>query len=156
MTGYGNPSFLEDGKTIVFDRGGAIESMTTDGTGRKVLIAEDGTLVDFPNASLSFDRKSLAAIVDCGGITLRTYSVGALPASCQSGTLVTKVNLNGANAGSSGWSPSGRIAFTQGQEVFVIPSTGGAAVDVTASLGLTNKGAAAAHPVWTPPCATVP
>jgi Tol biopolymer transport system component len=113
MTGYGNPSFATASR-IVFDRGGGIESIGIDGSARQTLITEDGSSVIFPNPALSWDRKTLAAIVDCGGVTaLRTWTLASLPAACSAGMLVTKVDLGGVNASSLAWSPDGQIVSVQ-------------------------------------------
>ncbi|CAN5709197.1 hypothetical protein BH09MYX1_BH09MYX1_02060 [soil metagenome] len=155
QTGYGNPSFIDDAH-VVFDRGGGVESIATDGSARRTLLTTDGSRVTFPSPSLSWDKQTLAAVVDCGGtVALRTWPL-ASPGSCASGNIVTKVDLGQVNASSTAWSPNGKIAFVQGKELLVIPANADAAVYITTPLGLQTKNAGAGHPVFTPPCTKIP
>ena len=156
LTGYGNPSFLAGGAALVFDRGGGVETVALDGSGRKVLFEETINTIEFPNPSLSWDRQSMAAVVDCGGVALRRYSLAALPGACESGTVVTKVDAGGVDYSASAWSPAGLIAYMGRQDILVVPASGGSPTNVTAALDLVAKNSSANHPAWTPPCAKVP
>lgn len=162
MTGYGNPSFVS-ASVLVFDRGGGVESMTTDGKRLSVLLVEPTNVIEFPNPSMSWDRRTMAVVAECGsgGVALRSYAFASLPvADCSSGTTIAKVDTGGVDYSASAWSPSGLIAFMQRQDLLVVATNDGAPLgapsNVTESLHLVANNASANHPSWTPPCAKVP
>ncbi len=150
----GYPAFERDSKTVVFAEGGALQSIATDGSGRATLLTEEDSDT-FPNPALSPDGLTVAAVVSCDLSTyeLRTYPLASLPAACASGAVVTTVPGSPPYYDLA-WGPGGLIAYSGGNDVFLVSAAGGAPQDLTADL--TGPDASASEPTWAPACAVLP
>jgi len=157
-TGYGHPTFA-DSRTVVYVTGGAVGAIGIDGSGNRTLVSQSATQL-YPNVGFSPDHQHLAAGVLCDQTltpALVVYDWASLPAPCGSGKVLAQVSesssFNGANDPS--WGPTGLVAYGSGNDVYVIPASGGAPTDVTQNL--TDAGMLTAEePVWAPGCVVVP
>ena len=157
-TGYGHPTFASDSVTIVYANGSTLGRIHADGTAQEVLLSENAGFL-YPNAAFSPDYQTLVVGVACDPSspqTLSLYPYASLPGSCAQGAVLVdvsdSVSPNAANDPS--WGANGLIAYASGEDVFIIPPTGGAAEKVTGAL--TSNTVGASDPVWVPACATIP
>jgi hypothetical protein len=161
--GYGHPLFSAGASTIYFSTIGRLESIHPDGSGR-TLLEQDQFFSNrsiegfvFPNVSLSPDGTALVAQVACDVAELRVYALSSLPGdACTAGRRLVETHLSGASneAANPAWGTDGLIAYEDGNDVFVIPSTGGTPKNVTANI--TAGGSVAADPIWASGCAPLP
>jgi hypothetical protein len=161
-TGYGHPTFAADPHTVLYGTGGIIGAIGIDGSDNETLLGVIPGSLQYPNPAMSPDDTQLVM----GGVcsqgspyALRVYPFAALPgASCESGQILA-LATEGASPNSANdpsWGPDGIIAYASGQDVWLIPATGGTPTNFTA--GLTGDGGvtSASDPVWAPACAVLP
>jgi Tol biopolymer transport system component len=149
--GYGHPAFGATSDGVLFATAGIIGSVSLDGSHRRQLLTEDFTRLVFPNVAFSPDGTRFAAGVACNGDrSLRIYTLASLPASCETGTVVTPVTESTAGNQSTNpaWGPNGFIAFQQDRDIYVIPAEGGAEENLTAQLS--GDPASVGYPAWAP------
>jgi Tol biopolymer transport system component len=161
-TGYGHPTFAADPHTVLYGTGGIIGAIGIDGSDNQTLLAVIPGSLQYPNPAMSPDDTQLVM----GGVcdqglpdTLRVYPFASLPgASCESGEILAQVTQGASpnSANDPSWGPNGFIAYASGQDVWVIPATGGTPTNMTT--GLTGDGGviSASDPVWAPACAILP
>lgn len=152
----GYPAFRQDSRTVVFAEGGLVESIQVDGSGLSTLLG-DSSPGTFPNPALSPDGQQLAAVLSCDGATydLRVYPLASLPASCTAGAVVTSVSGTPPYYDLA-WGPTGLIAFSGGDNVFLVSATAGAGAPTNLTADLTGPMASASEPTWVPACAALP
>jgi len=150
----GYPVFEQDSQTVVFAVGGLVQSIQAGGGGLSTLLT-DSAPGTFPNPALSPDRQQLAAVVSCDGASyeLRVYPLASLPAPCTAGAVVTTVS-SAPPYYDLAWGPTGLLAYSGGDDVFLVGATGGVPVNLTADL--TGVLASASEPTWAPACAALP
>jgi Tol biopolymer transport system component len=147
----GSPVFTQDSRSVVFSTAGAIEFIDVDGGSRQTLLREVG--VTFPSPTFSPDYGELAVILSCGGpLELRAYATASLPAACETGRLVAMLPASAKRvpAGPS-WGPSGVIAYSDSQNVWLVKAVGGAPQNLTADLTHAPM-TSAIDPTWAPSC----
>jgi|HubBroStandDraft_2_1064218.scaffolds.fasta_scaffold49174_2 Tol biopolymer transport system component len=148
----GHPVFTRDSQTVVFGATSVVQSVRVDGSDTQTLLSESNE--SFPDPTLSPDYRELAAVVSCGGpLELRVYPFESLPASCDSGRVVTEVPSSPFYYAPS-WGPDGLIAYAGNQDVFVVSSAGGTPRNLTADL--TTPASPAGDPTWAPACTVLP
>ena len=161
-SGYGHPTFA-DSRTILYGTGGIVGAIGVDGSNGETLLTTIPGGLQYPNASLSPDRRQLVVGAFCDPSSpdaLRIFSFASLPgATCASGQVLVDVSEsaspnNGANDPS--WGPDGLIAYGSGQDVYVIDASGGTPTNMTAALTGDGGLHAASDPVWAPGCAVLP
>ncbi len=150
----GYPAFEPDSQTVVFAVGGLVQSIGIGGEGLATLLTDDAAYT-FPNPALSPDGEQLAAVVSCDGSTfeLRVYPLASLPAACTDGAVVTSVS-GAPPYYDLAWGADGLIAYSGGDDVFLVEAAGGTPRNLTADL--TSTLATASEPTWAPGCAAVP
>ncbi len=164
-TVYGYPSFTEDSGRVLYGTAGAFGAVGVDGSNAQTLVNQDGVAGPmFPNPTPSADGTSVASVIQCAGLdagamdtTLRIYPLASLPASCESGVVVTTLDdefsaFNGS--ANPSWGPSGLIAYGSGRDIWVVAPDGGPPRNMTRAL--TGKTGTAVDPVWAPACAPIP
>jgi hypothetical protein len=153
--GYGHPAFAADPETVLFATAGRIERIGLDGARRQLLVTENFVRIIFPNVAISPDRTRVAAGVACatGGRTLRSWPLAALPAPCESGSVLTEIEISsvGNQSNNPAWGASGQIVFQQRNDLYLVDSAGGAARNLTEGLtGGDGGNVSAAYPAWAP------
>jgi hypothetical protein len=161
-SGYGHPTFAADPRTILYGTGGIIGAIGIDGSANQTLLTTIPGSFQYPNPAMSPDDTQLVMGGNCSQDTpdaLRVYPFASLPgASCESGQILTMVS-DGSSSNSANdpsWGPNGLIAYASGQDVYVIPATGGTPTNMTAGLTGDSGAISASDPVWAPACATLP
>jgi hypothetical protein len=161
-SGYGHPTFF-DSSTILYGTGGVVGSIGVDGSNNQTLLTTIPGSFQYPNAALSPDDTHIVIGAYCdqgSGDAIRVYPYASLPgASCASGTVLAAAQESASpndGANDPSWGPDGTIAYGSGQDVWVIPASGGTPMNMTSDLTGDGGVHAATDPVWAPGCAALP
>jgi hypothetical protein len=146
------PIYAPGAQEILCAFDSTIASVSLPG-GVTTALIDDVSQSGSPFPTVSPDGMSLATVIACltGGDALRVYSLSSLPAECTDGRVVTAVpNLSGPARPS--WGPDDVIAYSDGQDIWLVPGSGGTPMKLTAALTGGPENTVATSPTWAPAC----
>jgi Tol biopolymer transport system component len=149
-----NGVFLADSKTVLFGALSELRSIALDGSSATILLATaSGDAATVPGVAVSPDFSQVATISACGTEfpALRVYARDALPAACTSGRIVASMSTRRSNV--PAWGPSGKIAFDDDRDVWLVDAQTGAMTNLTQTM--TSASLSAGQPTWMSGCANL-
>jgi len=150
----GYPVFTADSQSVLFGSQATIQSIGVDGAELQTLLV-DPNGNGFPTPALSPGYQSVATVVACAvdsTFTLRTYALKSFPTTCETGKIVTPVPQTVVAKGLA-WGPTGILAYSDGEDVYVVSAEGGTPTKLTGDL--TGGHDFATTPTWAPACTTL-